>query len=199
MKVLLIKTSSLGDVIHAFPAVTEATRRLEALELAWVVEEGLDDLARMHPSVSRVIPVAIRRWRESWWHSMTEIRDFTAEVRDTSYDAIVDSQGLFKSGLLTIPTRGVVHGYNGRSARESLAAAFYQRRHDIDLNQHAVVRQKQLLAASLGYEARQEIDYGLSRRAEIEQSLLLLYGTTWSSKEWPLHYWQALADLVVKQ
>ena len=61
MKVLLIKTSSLGDVIHALPAVTEATCRVEALELAWVVEEGLDDLARMHPSVSRVIPVAIRR------------------------------------------------------------------------------------------------------------------------------------------
>ncbi len=198
MKVLLVKTSSLGDVIHALPAVTEAAQRLEALELTWVVEEDLADIVKMHPSVSRVIPVAIRRWRKSWWNSGAEVRHFATELRDTRYDAVVDSQGLVKSGLLTLPARGVIHGYNKRSARESLAAAFYRQNHNIDPNQHAVVRQKRLLAASLGYEVGPEIDYGISKGLRIEKDLLLLHGTTWSSKEWPLHFWQALADLVVK-
>ena len=94
MKVLLVKTSSLGDVIHALPAVTEAAQHLEALELTWVVEEDLADIVKMHPSVARVIPVAIRRWRKSWWNSGAEVRHFATELRDTRYDAVVDSQGL---------------------------------------------------------------------------------------------------------
>ena len=76
MKVLLIKTSSLGDVIHALPAVTEAASRLSDLELTWVVEESFADLVEMHPAVTRVIPVATRRWRKSWIRSWPEALSF---------------------------------------------------------------------------------------------------------------------------
>ena len=189
----------MGDVIHALPAVTEAVQRVKGMELAWIVEERLADLVRMHPSVARVIPVSIRRWRQSWWRYREEIRAFLAEVRDTEYDLVIDSQGLTKSGLLTVPARGEVHGYSSRSARESLAASFYQHNHDIDLNQHAVVRQKQLLAVSLGYQTGMEVDYGLRQAAGSEKNLFLLHGTAWPSKEWPLQHWQALADLMVEK
>ena len=199
MKVLLIKTSSLGDVIHALPAVTEANQRVKGLELTWVVEEGLVDIAGMHPSVTRVIPVANRRWRRAWWRYRAEIRAFVAELQDTEYDLVIDSQGLTKSGLLTVLARGEVHGYSNKSAKESLAASFYHRNYDIDLNQHAIVRQKQLLAASLGYQTGMEVDYGLRQAAGSEKNLFLLHGTTWPSKEWPLRHWQALADLVVEK
>ena len=198
MKVLLIKTSSMGDVIHALPAVTEAVQRVKGMELAWIVEERLADLVRMHPSVARVIPVSIRRWRQSWWRYREEIRAFLAELRDTEYDLVIDSQGLIKSSLLTVPARGEVHGYAGGSTKEPLATAFYQHNHDISKEQHAVIRQKQLIAASLGYESDPEVVYGLKQAVATEKNLLLIHGTTWSSKEWPLRYWQVLAGLMVE-
>ena len=108
----------MGDVIHALPAVTEAIQRVKGMELTWIVEEGLADLARMHVSVARVIPVSIRRWRRSWWRYREEIRAFVAELRDTEYDVVIDTQGLIKSSLLSVPARGEVHGYAGGSARE---------------------------------------------------------------------------------
>ena len=198
MKLLLIKTSSMGDVIHTLPAVTEAVQHNRGMELTWIVEEGLVDLARMHPSVARVIPVSIRRWRRSWWRYREEICSFVAELRDTEYDLVIDSQGLIKSSLLTVPARGEVHGYAAGSAKERLAAALYQHEHEISKDQHAITRQKQLIAASLGYEASMEVVYGLRQTSGSEKSLLLIHGTTWSSKEWPLRYWQVLADLMVE-
>ena len=195
MKVLLIKTSSLGDVIHALPAVTEASARCPSLELTWVVEEGLTDIPSLHPDVSRVIPVAIRRWRRSWWQSRGEIRDFMKQLRDTQYDLVIDTQGLLKSALLAALAHGPAHGYDSFSARESLASRFYQYRHRIDIGQHAVRRQKQLLAKSLGYEATWDVDYGIASKKASARKVAFLHGTTWPSKEWPVHCWQALVGL----
>ncbi len=199
MKVLLIKTSSLGDVIHTLPAVTEAAEQVEDLELTWIVEENLVDVVNMHPSVARVIPVAIRRWRRSWGRCWPEVRTFITELKDTQYDLVVDSQGLFKSALLTLAARGEIHGFGYGSARESLAAGLYRHRHAIDRTLHAVTRQKQILAASLGYPAGQAVSYGLQQRNDRQPEILFLHGTTWTSKEWPLSSWQTLADLVARQ
>lgn len=196
MKVLLVKTSSLGDVIHALPAVTEAVSRIEEIEFTWVVEEGLADIPLMHPGVSRVIPVSIRRWRRNWWQSRAEIRRFVAELRDTTYDMVLDSQGLLKSAVLTSMSRGDSYGYDNSSARESLAASFYAERFDIPTDRHAVQRQKLLFARAFRYETGESVDYGLKSLPEPKQQVVFLHGTTWPSKEWPLVNWQALAKLV---
>ena len=81
MKVLLIKTSSLGDVIHALPAVTDAIEH--GFEIHWMIEEGLSEIASMHPGVSCIIPVAWRRWRQSLVSSAHEIRAFKRKLRET--------------------------------------------------------------------------------------------------------------------
>ena len=195
MKVLLIKTSSLGDVIHAMPAVTEAKKNLPDLELTWVVEESLADLPRLHPAVSRVIPVSIRRWRKSWFQYRHEVRAFLSLLRDTQYDVVIDSQGLMKSAVLAKLSRGERHGYDGESARESTAAVLYETNHTVAGDQHALLRQKQLMGASLGYESDTAVDYGIEQYIG-GNTIMFLHGTTWASKEWPLASWQALASAV---
>ena len=103
MRILLIKTSSLGDVIHALPAVTDAARAIPGIRFDWVVEESFAEIPAWHPAVDRVIPVALRRWRKApfsaWfggeWHR------FRQSLRAERYDAVIDAQGLLKSALLT--------------------------------------------------------------------------------------------------
>ena len=98
MRVLLIKTSSLGDVIHALPALTDAARALPGIRFDWVVEEGFAEIPAWHPAVDRVIPVAIRRWRKNLWQTFRsgEWKRFKDRVREQRYDLVIDAQGLFK-------------------------------------------------------------------------------------------------------
>jgi heptosyltransferase-1 len=196
VNILLIKTSSLGDVVHALPAVTEATANVPDLRFDWVVEEGLTDIPVRHDSVSEVIPVAIRRWRDNWLGYRREISAAIRQIREKQYDVVIDSQGLIKSALLTAVARGEKHGYDKDSAREPMASLFYRCKHTIPGSMHAIQRQKQLFAASLGYQANQLIDYGLRSENVPNQQIMLLHGTTWESKEWPESHWQQLANLV---
>ncbi|MGB0692771.1 MAG: lipopolysaccharide heptosyltransferase I, partial [Pseudomonadales bacterium] len=147
MKVLLVKTSSLGDVIHALPAVTEAAQNVPNMELTWVVEEGFADIPARHPAVKRVVPVALRRWRRNWIGAQQEVGGFLRDLRGETYDLVLDSQGLLKSAVIALVARGPVAGYDRHSAREGLAAAFYQQHAPVDRRLHAVMRQKQLFAA----------------------------------------------------
>jgi len=196
VKVLLVKTSSLGDVIHALPAVTEAAQNVPNMELTWVVEEGFADIPARHPAVKRVVPVALRRWRRNWIGAQQEVGGFLRDLRGETYDLVLDSQGLLKSAVIALVARGPVAGYDRHSAREGLAAAFYQQHAPVDRRLHAVMRQKQLFAASLGYTVSEQVDYGLAQQQRAERSLVFLHGTSWASKEWPLACWQQLATLV---
>ena len=196
MKVLLVKTSSLGDVIHALPAVTEALAGCSDLQLDWVVEENFRDIPLSHEGVHEVIPVAIRRWRSDWVGAWPELRALIKRLRSAHYDYVIDSQGLIKSGLITGFVKGETHGYDRDSIRESLACLFYGREHAVDKNQHAIYRHKQLLAASLGYQSTKVLDYGLATSATKNNTIMLLHGTTWPSKEWPESSWAELANRI---
>lgn len=205
-RILIIKTSSLGDIIHALPAVTDAKRILGDVEFDWVVEESFADIPRMHPAVRNVIPVALRRWRKNYvaaWRS-GEIKRFLHELRKVQYDAVIDAQALLKSALITRLARGKRFGLDYSAARESSAAWFYQ--HKVAAPRvkeaHAVVRMRTLFAHSLGYSVPgSPVDYGLS---VAEQSLVsgnyvvFLHGTTWATKHWPELYWQQLAAKLSK-
>ena len=130
MRVLLIKTSSLGDVIHALPALTDAARAIPGIKFDWVVEEGFAEIPTWHPAVGKVIPVAIRRWRKNLWQTIKsgEWRRFKQSVRSTKYDLVIDAQGLFKSALPAMLAHGPRAGLDRASAREPLSALLYQRR-----------------------------------------------------------------------
>jgi len=201
VRVLLIKTSSLGDVVHTLPALTDAQRAIPGIQFDWVVEEGFSEIPAWHPAVAQVIPVAIRRWRKNLWQTLRsgEWRRFKARLRETRYDLVIDAQGLLKSAWLTRYVKAPVAGLDRDSARESLASRFYDRRYAVPRDQHALERVRQLFAQALGYELPQGIgDYGLDR-AQLatpgeEPYLLFLHGTTWPSKHWPEAYWRELAE-----
>jgi lipopolysaccharide heptosyltransferase I len=108
MRILLIKTSSLGDVIHNLPVATDLRARFPDAAIDWVVEEAFADVVRLHPGVRRVLPVAIRRWRGSLLAPATwsEMRAFRAALQQERYDLVLDTQGLLKSALLARMARG---------------------------------------------------------------------------------------------
>lgn len=154
MRVLIVKTSSMGDVLHTLPALTDAAQAIPGIRFDWVVEEGFAQIPSWHESVERVIPVAIRRWRKAWFSApiKAERQAFREAVQAVKYDAIIDAQGLVKSAaLVTRLAHGVKHGMDWQTAREPLASLFYNRRHHIAKQQHAVERTRELFAKSLGY------------------------------------------------
>ena len=201
MRVLVIKTSSLGDVVHTLPALTDAARALPGIRFDWVVEEGFAEIPAWHPAVDRVIPVAIRRWRKNLWQTIRsgEWRQFKQRLREGDYDLVIDAQGLLKSAWLTRYCTAPVAGLGRDSAREPLASRFYDRTYRVSKEQHALERTRQLFAQALGYPLPEGVgDYGLNRAAlagpASEPYLVFLHGTTWASKHWPETDWRALAE-----
>ncbi|MBU3056377.1 lipopolysaccharide heptosyltransferase I [Pseudomonas indica] len=201
MRVLLIKTSSLGDVIHTLPALTDAARVIPGIQFDWVVEEGFAEIPAWHPAVARVIPVAIRRWRKNLWQTLRngEWRRFKQRLREAKYDLVIDAQGLLKSAWLTRYVKAPVAGLDRESAREPLACRFYDRTYRVSREQHALERVRQLFAQALDYPLPDGIgDYGLDRTQLADPSaqpyLLFLHGTTWPSKHWPETNWRQLAE-----
>jgi heptosyltransferase I len=207
MKVLVIKTTSLGDIIHTLPALTDAGKKIDRIRFDWVVEEAFKEVPAWHPLVNRVISVAFRRLRKTPVRSLLsqEWRDFRAELQKEQYDLVVDAQGLVKSAVLTWMSRGLKVGLNKKSLTESLARFAYQKTVDVDLQKHAVWRMRSIFAQALGYELPEdEPDYGLVK-SKFEQDdwskgdyLVFVHGTTWPSKHWPDEYWLKLAELVTK-
>lgn len=207
MRVLLIKTSSLGDVIHTLPALTDALRALPGIQFDWVVEEGFAEIPTWHPAVANVIPVAIRRWRKNLWQTFKngEWRQFKQRLRDARYDLVIDAQGLLKSAWLTRYVKAPIAGLDKASAREPMAARFYDRPYAVARGQHAVERLRQLFGQALGYAVPAGLgDYGLDRSRLLAPGadapfVLFLHGTTWDSKHWPELYWRQLAERMIGQ
>lgn len=208
MRVLLVKTSSLGDVVHNLPVASDLARRFPGVCIDWVVEEAFVDIPRLHPAVGQVIPVAVRRWRKclvrrSCW---SEIGDFRRRLRAETYDAVIDSQGLLKSALIARQSRLAPGGWRGGhdrgSAREAVAARFYDRGFPIPRHLHAVERNRRLAAAIMGYRLDDPCDYGICAppmhdgwlRASVGDRpyAVLLTATSRASKEWPEERWQIL-------
>jgi heptosyltransferase-1 len=198
--VLFVKTSSLGDVIHHMPALSEAHARRPAFRFAWVVEESFAPLVRLHPAVADVIPVASRRWRRAPLGSSTwrEVGEFWRRLRAQDYDAVIDTQGLIRSALITRAAHGRRHGYDTRSIRERAASPFYDVRHSVARAQHAIARNRSLTGLALGYSPEGPPDYGLDRAKlalpSPDRYALLLHATAEPNKEWPVEHWIALGQ-----
>ena len=162
-RILFVKTSSLGDVVHNCPAVSDVARQVPGASIDWVIEEAYAEIAALHPQVRRVIPVAMRRWRGALLSraTWTEIAGFRNALRGERYDAVIDSQGLIKSALIAAFARGRKHGLDRTSVREPFAAHFYDAAHAVPAGLHAVERNRRLAAAALGYSAGGDCDYGL--------------------------------------
>ena len=206
MRVLIVKTSSMGDVLHTLPALTDAQQAIPGIRFDWVVEEGFAQIPSWHAAVDRVIPVAIRRWRKAWFSAAVkaERKAFREAVQAEEYDVIIDAQGLVKSAaLVTRLARGIKHGMDWQSAREPLASLFYNQRHSVPKQQHAVERTRELFALSLGYSKPQsQGDYAIAQHflnhlnADAGQYAVFLHATTRDDKHWPEANWRELIGLL---
>jgi heptosyltransferase-1 len=204
MRVLIVKTSSLGDIIHTMPALTDACNAIPDISFDWVVEENFAAVPAWHPNVKKIIPIAWRRWRKKIFSSKTlrEIADFRHNLRAKKYDLVIDAQGLVKSAVFSRLARGVHCGLDWSSAREKQAAWFYQRTCKVVFQQHAVVRARSLFSQLLNYPLPvTEADYGINKNHFIKNNedagnyLIFFHGTTWATKHWPEEYWIELVKL----
>ena len=207
MRVLIVKVSSLGDIIHTLPAVTDAKQAHPNLVFDWVVEENFTEVPSWHPAVDRVIPVAIRRWRKSLMKTYLnhEFRAFKRALQGTRYDLVIDAQGLIKSGIISRMSRGLTIGLSNRTVREPLAALFYNKAYSVPWTEHAVDRVRQLFSRALQYQYDADsISYGIDRaklKTKTEnvpgKTVVFLHGTTRVNKYWPKENWRKLAKLAI--
>ena len=205
--ILLVKTSSLGDLLHTMPALTDAQKHFPKITFHWLVEENFAEIPAMHPSVSKVIPISWRRLRKKFFINMfsAEFKEQLNNIRQHRYETILDNQGLLKSAIPAWLANGPVSGLDFHSVRESLAAVFYQSRLSIDPNLHAITRNRLFFANALGYPPPPDpLDYGLTTfvgNATKKPSWLaddyfvFIHSTTWPSKHWPEEYWVKLCNL----
>lgn len=202
MRILLVKTSSLGDVIHNLPVVSDLRRFLPEAKIDWCVEEAFADIPRLHPGISDVIPVAFRRWRRTLgrWSTWNDFAAFRRRLAGKQYDAVLDTQGLIKSALIARLARGRRYGYAAEVAREPLAARFYEETFVIPPNAHAVERNRWLAAAAFDFPADLPLDYGISvERASLSRFggrriAVLLTATSRDDKLWDEAAWVNVAQ-----
>ncbi len=200
-RILFVKTSSLGDVVHHCPAVSDAAAALPGAAIDWVVEEPFAGVAAMHPAVRRVIPVRVRSWRNALWDPAvwSEMGEFRRSLAAERYDVVIDTQSLLKSALVCRFASGTKHGMDRSSAREPLAARFYDVRHLVPRGLHAVERNRRLTAVSLGYELKEKCEYGLRISMDNPSTAgvapagdtysVLLTMTSRADKLWPESHW----------
>jgi len=201
--ILLVKTSSLGDVIHNLPVVSDIIHHYPDAHIDWVVEDSFASLPKLHPAVCNIFPVAVRRWRSqlfspTTWH---EISAFRTTLSAQQYDFVIDTQGLFKSALLIRSARGLRCGFDRHSARELFASIFYQRTFTVAKGQHAVERNRQLVAKAIGFELENPANFGI-HLPEMEpfnwlpssDYAVLLHATSRSDKLWDETHWIELAN-----
>ena len=201
MKILLIKTSSLGDILHVLPALTDAAAYFPEISVDWVVEKSFQEIPQLHKKVRRVIPLEFRQWRKNLFSAKTwkALGHFIKMLRQEKYDAIIDAQGLVKSAWLACVAKGPSMGLDWASAREPFASLFYRHHVTVNFQKHAITRMRELFAKTLHYPVPTTLPAALDKQdfikppAAPEAYLLFLHGTTWSNKKWPLLYWQSLA------
>jgi heptosyltransferase-1 len=220
LKILLVRVSSLGDVLHNLPMVADILSHHPGALIDWVVEEGYVSLVRLNPRVRTIIPFALRRWRKSLAAKATraEIAAFWHTLRTERYDFVFDTQGLLKTGAIMGAARlapggrkvGLANGSEG-SGYEAISRIFHTDSVNLDPRTHAVARGRLVAAAALGYQVDSAPDFGLppplSDLAGRPQWMpaapyaVFFHGTARAAKKWPAANWiatgQALAPMPV--
>ena len=190
----------MGDVIHNLPVVSDIVSHFPDAQIDWVVEEGFAGIPALHPAVTRIIPVALRRWRKSLFSqaTRTEIHAFRMRLQQNRYDFVIDTQGLIKSAVIARMAKGRRYGYAWHSAREPLASLFYNHTCKVTKALHAVERNRQLAAQSFGYIPDKSVNYGIYAPKmdlpwlTVKPYAVLLHATSRDDKQWPEADWVAL-------
>lgn len=200
--ILLVKLTSMGDLIQLLPAMSDARAQRPDLRFDWVADAAFTEIPAWHPAVDRVIASDHRRWRGQWRSFLCggDGRAWLNQLRARRYELVIDAQGSWKSALVTALARGPGAGLDRRSIREPGAQWLYQRRYPVAREQLAVARWRSLLAQALGYPMPQGApDFGLAGRNWphprvdlVEPTLTFVTNATWPTKHWPAAHWREL-------
>ncbi|MBZ9673830.1 lipopolysaccharide heptosyltransferase I [Mesorhizobium sp. ES1-3] len=207
MKVLIVKTSSMGDVIHTFPALEDARRARPDIAFDWCVEEAFAGIVALHPAIGTIHTVAIRRWRKNLFDMNTwrEAAALRRALRECRYDLVIDAQGLLKSALVARQARAPIAGFDRSSAREPSATLFYDITSAVPRGLHAIERTRRLFGLALGYRPDlSTLDSGIvapagTIAASDGKTAFLLHGTSREDKKWPVEDWIETARLLVER
>jgi heptosyltransferase-1 len=207
-KVLLIKLTSLGDLIHALPALSDAQNSHPGIEFDWVIDESFQEVAGWHPAVKGIITTNHREWRGALTSAETHgsISKTIEQIRASEYDLVIDGQGNFKTALLSLFSKGPRAGFDRRSVREWVAHLAYQRRYAASKNAHAIERLRRLFASALDYPMPEsQPDFRIQRDRFIKpkldlpgEYLVFVHSASWKTKLWPERHWTELIKKVVQ-
>ncbi len=201
--ILVVRPSSLGDIVHALTIVADVRAHRPELAIDWVAETGFVPLLELHPGLRRIVPVALRRW----WHrpfaasSWREFASFRRALRREDYSAVLDLQEQVKGALIARMARGVRHGPDRVSIREPVASFLHDRHHAIDPAHHFIVRCRELAAAALGYRVEGPPRFGLAPPPPPVGMLpdrpfvAFFHGTSRLNKLWPDAHWRRLVEM----
>ena len=215
-KVLLVKLSSMGDVIHTLPAITDLARACPDIELDWAIDPSFQEIASWHPFVKNIIPIPIRNWKKKGFLKSIisgEIKHTIKSLKHKSYDYIIDAQGLLKSALTaynaSCKTNGKKIGYSRKCVRDPIASLFYDKKYLISNKLLAVEKTRELFAAHFKYKLNKyALDYGIAKKILSKNYkshklinktknpyIICFHGTTWTTKVWPTQHW---VDFVIE-
>jgi len=199
----------MGDLMHALPALTDAAKKIPNIEFDWVVDENFSEVPLWHPKVKSIITTNHRSWKKNIFSTslISELRTIKSRLNNINYDAVVDMQNNLKSAAISFLVKDFVHGLDKASAREYPSHLAYKFTYEISKKNHAISRQRQLLALSLNYEFDiQNIDYGIQKdKFEIpnlelpDKFLFLVHNASWPTKMWSISRWQELIKLINKE
>ncbi|MFJ9534490.1 lipopolysaccharide heptosyltransferase I [Herbaspirillum sp. NPDC101396] len=211
MNILIVRVSSLGDVVHNMPMVADIRRHYPDANIDWVVEEAYTSLVRLNPHVRKIIPIALRRWRKSLGSAATraEIAAFYRQLRHEAYDVVFDTQGLLKTSVVMRMARlapggkrvGLANATEG-SGYEPLSRIFHTQSVPVGLHTHAVLRARTVAAVALGYAPDGAADFSLGAPTPDNSPgwlpqhpyAVFFHGTARAAKQWAPEHWVAVAQ-----
>jgi heptosyltransferase-1 len=214
MKILVVRLSSLGDILHLFPAVSDLRRRFPDAEIDWLVEPAFAEAVSWHSAIDKVITVPLRAHKKTWWKIPLLLSRLRNQLQAEKYDVVLDAQGLLKSALMARLAGVAVYGFAADSAREPIAARLYQKVARVPNGLHVVDKNRQLVKQLFSADVPHPADFGLDKFRHGRKRhgfsgvlkgmtgqpyIVLLHGTTWNSKYWPEEAWVELIHKLSEQ
>lgn len=209
MRVLFVKLTSMGDLIHALPAITDAASMIPGISFDWVIDETFSEVAVWHPAVKNIITTSHRKWKKEPWQAFKkgEIQHFLKSIRKEKYDFVIDGQTSSKSALVMFLTKGLRCGLDKNSAREWIAHLAYQKSYFVDKNMHAIRRLRVLFAQIFNYSyVDNQPNYGIvdypfptTPFSSLQPYIVFVHNASWQSKLWPEKYGHRLIELAAQE
>jgi heptosyltransferase I len=214
MRILLVKTSSMGDIVHALPVLTDIVKNYPDAKIDWLIEKSFQPLLNTHQYIHTCISIEWRKWRKDLFsvNTWTEMKAFYRSLQN-EYDYIIDMQGLIKSAIpayLAKSKATKIGGYANKSKQagyEPLAKFFYTHKTNIPYDCHTITRNRLLCADVLNYTIDEnKVDFNFKKHEELTQHefnlnqpyIVFGHGTSRQDKEWPIDNWIRLGILITK-